>query len=108
MGEPAVAPVTGASRGVGRGVAEAFGEIGAHVWLTGRDERALAETAGAVETLGGRATAFPCDHRDDARVEALFGALLARHGRLDVLVNSAWGGYESMVEGGEFTWPRPF
>ncbi len=103
-----VAWVTGASRGVGRGIAEALGESGFDVWLSGRDEAALAETAARVEALGGRATPLRCDHRDDARVDALFGSLLERHGRLDVLVNNAWGGYERMVEGGEFTWQRPF
>lgn len=108
MGEAPVAWVTGASRGVGRGVAEGLAELGASVWLSGRDERALAESAASVEALGGRATAFVCDHTDDARVEELCQALLERHGRLDVLVNNAWGGYENMLEAGEFTWLRPF
>src|SRR5262249_40185242 len=46
--------------------------------------------------------------RDDREVEAAFGQILAEQGRIDVLVNNAWGGYENMVEGGEFTWPRRF
>jgi NAD(P)-dependent dehydrogenase (short-subunit alcohol dehydrogenase family) len=58
--------VTGASRGVGRGVAEALGEIGAQVVLAGRDEAALAGAAEAVTALGGRAIPVRCDHRDDA------------------------------------------
>ena len=103
-----VAIVTGASRGVGRGVAEALGEIGATVFLTGRDEAALAIAARAVSELGGRGIPVACDHRDDAQTEALFARALAESGGVDVLVNSAWGGYEKMAEDGEFTWPRPF
>jgi NAD(P)-dependent dehydrogenase (short-subunit alcohol dehydrogenase family) len=100
--------VTGASRGVGRGVAEALGEIGAHVVPAGRDVAALAETADRARALGGRALALRCDHRDDAQTEALFAAAQRELGGLDLLVNSAWGGYEGMVENGEFTWPRAF
>ncbi len=100
--------VTGASHGVGRGVAEALGEIGATVYLSGRDEGALASAASAVTALGGRAVAVRCDHREDAQTGALFGRALEECGGLDLLVNSAWGGYERMSEHGEFTWPRPF
>jgi len=101
--------VTGASRGVGRGVAEALGETRAHVVVTGRDAERLDETARAVEALGGRALALACDLRDDAATERLFARALAALGGLDVLVNAAWGGYENMVEGeAGFTWTRPF
>ncbi len=101
--------VTGASRGVGRGAAEGLGEAGATVYLTGRDEALLASAARAVDALGGRGVALRCDHTDDAQSEAIFARALAESGgRLDVLVNSAWGGYERMAEDGEFTWPRPF
>ncbi|MBM4383200.1 MAG: SDR family NAD(P)-dependent oxidoreductase [Deltaproteobacteria bacterium] len=100
--------VTGASRGVGRGIAEALAEAGARVVLARRDEAALAETAASVTTLGGAALAVPCDLSDDAQTEALFARGLAWLGGLDVLVNSAWGGYERMAENGEFTWPKPF
>ena len=50
----------------------------------------------------------PCDHTDDSEVERVFAQIQARHGRLDVLVNNAWGGYERMVEDGRFTWALPF
>src|SRR6188474_3887332 len=70
-----VAVVTGASRGVGRGVALALGEAGATVYVTGRtvEEGAAAvqlpgtigETAEEVSKLGGRGIAIRCDHRDD-------------------------------------------
>jgi NAD(P)-dependent dehydrogenase (short-subunit alcohol dehydrogenase family) len=101
--------VTGASRGVGRGVAEALGEVGADVVLTGRDERRLDDAAKQVEALGGRARAIACDLRDDAATEALFARAGADLGAIDLLVNAAWGGYENMVEGeAGFTWARPF
>ncbi len=100
--------MTGASRGVGRGVAEALGEIEAHVALTGRDEAALSASAEATRALGGRALALRCDHRDDAQTEAAFERALRELGGLDLLVNAAWGGCENMSEGGEFGWPRPF
>lgn len=95
-----VALVTGASRGVGRGVAAALAQAGATVFATGRTVAATSLPAGVV--------AVPCDHTDDAAVAAVFAAIGDQHGRLDILVNSAWGGYERMVEGGRFTWPDPF
>jgi NAD(P)-dependent dehydrogenase (short-subunit alcohol dehydrogenase family) len=100
--------VTGASHGVGRGCAEGLGEIGATVYLTGRDEAALAETAARVTALGGRAVPVRCDHTDDAATEALFARIAREAGGLDVLVNAAWGGYERMVEDGAFVWANPF
>jgi NAD(P)-dependent dehydrogenase (short-subunit alcohol dehydrogenase family) len=105
---PLRALVTGASRGVGRGVAEALGEAGAHVVVTGRDERRLDDVARQVETLGGRARPLACDLRDDEATRALFARALVELGGLDVLVNAAWGGYENMVEAAGFTWTRPF
>ena len=52
--------------------------------------------------------ALPCDHTDDAQVASVFERVLSESGRLDILVNVAWGAYESMMENGEFTWARPF
>lgn len=106
--------VTGASRGVGRGIALGLGEAGATVYLTARTLRSgdgrgsLEATAREIAELGGEPRPFPCDHTRDEQVEALFRTLWDERGRLDVLVSSAWGGYERMVEGGEFTWTRPF
>lgn len=93
-----VALVTGASRGVGRGVALGLAEAGATVYATGR----------TIEDLGGGIVSLRCDHTDDTAVSAVFDRIRAERGRLDVLVNSAWGGYERMVEQGRFTWPAPF
>jgi len=49
-----------------------------------------------------------CDHLADAQTAAAFEQITKDGHELDVLVNSAWGGYERMVEDGQFTWPRPF
>ena len=100
-----VAVVTGASYGVGKGVALALAEGGATVYATGRT--VAAETF-ANEGAGGAIVPLRCDHTDDAQVEAAFGRVTREQGRLDVLVNSAWGGYEDMLEDGVFTWTVPF
>lgn len=95
-----VALVTGASRGVGRGIAIALIDAGMRVYASGRTiEHAVLPTA--VVRVG-------CDHTDDEAVARLFARIQAECGRLDVLVNSAWGGYERMVEDGRFTWAAPF
>lgn len=95
-----VALVTGASRGVGRGVALGLAHAGATVFATGRS----IEQAG----LGSRITAIACDHTDDEATARVFRHVEEAGGRLDILVNVAWGGYERMVEGGKFTWSAPF
>ena len=92
--------VAGASRGVGRGVAIALAEAGFQVFATGRSI-ASADLPPAVHRI-------TCDHQDDSQTRAAFEQLSAAAGTLDILVNSAWGGYERMVEDGRFTWPLPF
>src|SRR5687767_5947392 len=99
-----VAVVTGASRGAGRGIALALGEEGATVYVTGRSVRGEAttenlpgtieETAETVTKRGGTGIAVRCDHTADADVEELFGRVQREQGRMDLLVNNAWGGYE--------------
>ena len=95
-----VAVVTGGSRGIGRGVAGELARHGAKVFVTGRTESDLA-------TVGEGAIGICCDHTVDAEVEAAF-ARIAQDGAVDVLVNNVWGGYERMVDNGEFTWMKPF
>lgn len=95
-----VVVVAGASRGVGRGVARALHDAGATVYATGRTI-ASADLPTAIIRI-------PCDHRDDAAVADAFERVERECGHLDVLVNSVWGGYQNMVEGGRFTWPAPF
>jgi NAD(P)-dependent dehydrogenase (short-subunit alcohol dehydrogenase family) len=95
-----VALVTGASRGVGRGVARGLSAAGARVFATGRSI--------ATADLDERIVRIPCDHTDDEAVAAAFRMVEERAGRLDTLVNVAWGGYERMVENGRFTFAAPF
>jgi dehydrogenase/reductase SDR family protein 1 len=95
-----VALVTGATRGVGKGVARALADAGFSVYATGR--------SAARADLGGGIVPMTCDSTDAGAVARVFERIVADHGRLDVLVNSAWGGYEQMVEDGRFTWPAPF
>lgn len=96
-----VAIVTGATRGVGRGIARDLARQGAQVFVTGR-------SAPDHEPLDERITGIRCDHRVDAEVEAAFNLVVREATAIDILVNNVWGGYERMVEAGEFTWPRPF
>jgi NAD(P)-dependent dehydrogenase (short-subunit alcohol dehydrogenase family) len=88
--------VTGASRGVGRGVASALSGVGYRVYATGRSIL----TADLPETV----VRIPCDHLKDDETARAFAQVES----LDVLVNCAWGGYERMSENGVFTWTRPF
>ena len=84
-----VAIVTGASSGIGGGIAQAFGAEGARLVLGGRRVTELERVAAAVERAGGSAIAVPGDVRREADVIALFDAARATFGRLDVLVNNA-------------------
>jgi NAD(P)-dependent dehydrogenase (short-subunit alcohol dehydrogenase family) len=104
-----IALVTGASRGGGKGIALVLGEEGATVYVTGRSVRGepttlgrpgtIDETAEEISARGGSGIAVRCDHSDDAQVESLFEQIRADHGRLDLLVNNAWSGYELSPSG---------
>jgi NAD(P)-dependent dehydrogenase (short-subunit alcohol dehydrogenase family) len=95
-----IALVTGASRGVGRGVAIGLAEAGFRVFGTGRAIHAA--------DLPGSVIRIRCDHLRDEETAAAFARIAAEADGLDVLVNAAWGGYERMVEHGRFTWQAPF
>jgi len=81
--------VTGASRGIGRAIAEALAAAGSMVVLGARDEAKLADAVDAIVSSGGRASAVPLDvcHRES--VDTALAAVLERHGRIDGLVNNA-------------------
>ena len=109
-----VAVVTGASRGIGKGIALVLAEQGACVYVTGRTvtpgEYYLPGTVGetAAECTvrgkhsGGRGIAVACDHGNDEQVAALFGQVKRDHGRLDILVNNAFQLSDDLIE------PKPF
>ena len=103
-----VAVVTGASRNLGRGIALALGEEGATVYVTGRSVRGkqtkdlpganIEDTAEAVTASGGTGIPVRCDHGLDKEVEALFDRVKQEQGHLEILVNNAWGGYETITD----------
>lgn len=102
--EGKIALVTGATRGLGKGIAIGLGEAGATVYITGRTLTAspestgsLEETAAAVERAGGVAIAVQVDHSDDDQVKALFDRIqIDQHGCLDLLVNNAYAGVPAL------------
>ncbi len=112
MSENKVALVTGASRGVGAGVARGLGELGYTVYVTGRTTTpgaskgwdgsvlpgTVAETAAAVTRLGGRGIPVVCDHADDVQVAQVFEQIVAEQGRLDMLVNNAAYMHAQLIE----------
>jgi NAD(P)-dependent dehydrogenase (short-subunit alcohol dehydrogenase family) len=81
--------VTGAGRGIGRGIALAFGAAGATVVVNDRDAELAADTATAIEAGGGTADARPADVGWPDQAASLVDGAIERHGRLDVLVNNA-------------------
>ncbi|OQV21918.1 Dehydrogenase/reductase SDR family member 1 [Hypsibius exemplaris] len=93
-----VALVTGASRGLGKGIALQLGEAGATVYITGRtledgDSPApgsLRHTAKEIEARGGKAVPIACDHYNDADVAKVFEKIEKDEGRLDLLINNAY------------------
>ena len=81
-----VALITGGTAGLGRGIAETFLAAGANVVVCGR------KTPDTLPAAGGRTASFvACDVRDPESVDKLVAAVVAQHGRLDVLVNNAGG-----------------
>ena len=87
--EGRVAIVTGASRGIGRALADALAEAGMDVALFARSEEALEETAAAVEAAGGRALAYPIDLSTPAAMVPALATVRKVLGRIDVVVNNA-------------------
>lgn len=114
-----VALVTGASRGAGKGIALALGELGMTVYVTGRSVSrslgrlkdtalpgTLEETAAEIDRLGGKGIAMGCDHAEDDQVRALLQEVERRSGRLDILVNNATFIHDNLIDPGPF-WEKP-
>lgn len=113
-----VAVVTGASRGIGRGIALVLAEQGAKVYVTGRTvtpgEYYLSGTVGETaaqcsergKDSGGEGIAVACDHADDDQVAALFERLEEEQGKLDILVNNAFQLSDDLLEPKGF-WEKP-
>lgn len=107
-----VALVTGASRGVGKGVALSLAEAGMLVYITGRktcespsDSKltgTIYQTQAEIQEKGGKCIALQCDHKDDNQVKMVFDQIHQEHKQIDVLVNNVWGGYEHFTDGTEF------
>ncbi|WP_332909142.1 SDR family NAD(P)-dependent oxidoreductase [Mycobacterium intracellulare] len=106
--------MTGASRGIGKGIAIALGAEGATVYLTGRTVTAgqnplpgtLSETAAQVDRRGGKGIAVQVDHGDDEQVADLFDRIRREQGRLDILVNNAFALPEDLTDRKPF-WDKP-
>lgn len=89
--------MTGASRGIGRGVAEVLAECGARTYIVARsvDSRphgrtgTLSDLADAIRSRGGDAVVAACDLNDDSAVEALFDRIASQEGHLEIVVNNA-------------------
>lgn len=105
-----VAVVTGASRGIGRGIAMVLAEQGATVYVTGRTVTpgsyylpgTIGETAAECDHRGGKGVAVKVDHANDDQVAALFEQVKREQGRLDLLVNNAFTLSEDLIV------PKPF
>lgn len=109
-----VAVVTGASRGMGKGIALALAEQGAIVYVTGRTMTegahplpgTIGETAAECDKRGGKGIAVKVDHANDADVAALFAQIKREQGRLDLLVNNAITIPDELTQPGSF-WEKP-
>ena len=113
-----IALVTGASRGIGKGIAIALAKSGATIYITGRTENekdtttklsgTIYETEKLIIANGGKCKAIRCDHTIDQDVVKVFKLIFETHNKIDILVNSVWGGYEYFNDGSEFWLEKGF
>ncbi len=102
-----VAIVTGATRGMGRAIATRLAAAGARVVLVARTAADLHAVEADIQAQGGEAVGFSADVADRASVESMVEAVLARFGRIDILVNCAfWGPPGSLEQTDEAFWDR--
>ena len=99
--------VTGATRGVGKGIAVGIAEAGATIYITGRTLKpnaskklsgSLEETQQAIENAGGKCIPVQVDHADDEQVRSLFERIRDEHGQLDLLVNNVFSGVRAIKD----------
>ena len=104
-----IALVTGASRGVGKGIAVGLAKQGFDLIITGRKNReeilpeflnntSLVETEKNINKFGGNAEIIYCDHSDDAENKQLIKSIIDKHEKIDLLVNNAWSGSKHVVK----------
>lgn len=94
-----VCVVTGASRGIGKGIALQLSEAGATVYITGRSEKTLKQCAAEVKERGGFCVPVICDSTKDQDIEQLFEQIThEQNGRLDILVNNAYAGVQAIFD----------
>lgn len=96
--EGKVAIITGASSGIGRATAEAFGREGAKVVATARREEQLREVIGTVEAAGSEGLAVPADLEDTSAADRVVAQALDTYGRIDVLVSNAGVGWQYGID----------
>ncbi|QHQ63375.1 SDR family NAD(P)-dependent oxidoreductase [Anaerocolumna sedimenticola] len=115
--EGKIAVITGASRGVGKGVALGLAEYGATVYVTGRTvsseglpdflkNTTIQETANEVNQLGGIGIVHRCDFSKDEEITKLFERVQREQGRIDILVNNAWAAADHIMN--EYFFQTPF
>ena len=101
-----IAIVTGASKGVGKGIALGLADSGATIYVTARSEQALNETVAEINHRGGKGIAIVCDHHDDKKVKAVFDRVMLESGRLDILVNNVFIVHDYLISENKF-WDKP-
>ncbi|WP_300681890.1 SDR family NAD(P)-dependent oxidoreductase [Nocardioides sp.] len=107
MSATRVALVTGASRGVGQGIAVGLAESGWTIHVTSRDTDRLVTTLERIEAAGGVGIGHACEHTDDADIDRVVADVWDAAGRIDLLVNNAWAGPRMNHAHPERFWERP-
>ncbi len=90
--------ITGASSGIGRSLAFAFGALGAHILITGRNKEKLEETAAALDEAGISCFPYVCDSSSESQTRDMIVATIEKFGKIDLLINNAGISMRSMFE----------